>query len=150
LHVEAKGFPKKSRTDQQNADQDHRQPELVLIPWSKPPAKKFREVIQPTASAHRIKPIRAERRAGLIRSIARGRQWLDEIVSGAASIEGLANRYKCSTRQINMTLSMAFLAPSLVKAAIDGHVPRGIGIADLRDAPTEWSQQAPRRGLPHT
>jgi site-specific DNA recombinase len=76
--------------DQQNADQDHRHPELVLIPWSKPPGKKFREVIQPATSAHRIKPIRAERRAGLIRSIARGRQWLDEIVSGTASIEDLA------------------------------------------------------------
>ena len=136
--------------DQQNADQDHRQPELVLIPWSKPPARKFREVIQPTASAHRIKPIRAERRAGLIRSIARGRQWLDEIVSGAATIEDIASRQNCSIRQINLTLSMAFLAPPLVKAAIDGRLPRGIGIAELRDAPVEWSQQAARLGLPHT
>jgi site-specific DNA recombinase len=136
--------------DQQNADQDHRQPELVLIPWSKPPARKFREVIQPTASAHRIKPIRAERRVGLIRSIACGRQWLDEIVSGAASIEDIASRQNCSIRQINLTVSMAFLAPSLVKAAIDGRLPRGIGIAELRDAPVEWSQQAARLGLPHT
>jgi DNA invertase Pin-like site-specific DNA recombinase len=136
--------------DQQSADQDLRQAELVLIPWAKPPARKFREVVQPTASAHRIKPIRAERRAGLIRSIARGRQWLDEIVSGTASIEDLASRHNCSTRQINMTLSMAFLAPSLVKAAIDGRLPRGIGIAELRDAPAEWSQQAARLGLPHT
>jgi DNA invertase Pin-like site-specific DNA recombinase len=136
--------------DQQNADQDHGQPELVLIPWSKPPARKFRAVIQPTASAHRIKPIRAERRAGLIRSIARGRHWLDEIVSGAASIEDIASRQNCSIRQINLTLSMAFLAPSLVKAAIDGRLPRGIGIAELRDAPVEWSQQVARLGLPHT
>jgi site-specific DNA recombinase len=136
--------------DQQNADQDHYQPELILIPWSKPPAKKFREVIQPATSAHRIKPIRAERRAGLIRSIARGRQWLDEIVSGTTSIDDLASRHNCSARQINITLSMAFLAPSLVKAAIEGRLPRGLGIAELRDAPAEWSQQATRLGLPHT
>jgi site-specific DNA recombinase len=136
--------------DRENADQNHCLPELVLIPWSKPPARKFREVIQPTASAHRIKPIRAERRAGLIRSIARGRQWLDEIMSGAASIEAIARRQDCSIRQINLTLSMAFLAPSLVKAAIDGRLPRGIGIAELRDGPAEWSQQAVRLGLPHT
>ena len=142
-----------SKTDpsaHQDADQDHSQPELVLIPWSKPPAKKFRDVIQPAASSHRIKPIRAERRAGLIRSIARGRQWLDEIVSGAASIEDIATRQNCSIRQINLTLSMAFLAPPLVKAAIDGRLARGIGIAELRDAPAEWSQQAARLGLPHT
>jgi hypothetical protein len=69
---------------------------------------------------------------------AHTRQWLYEIGSGAASIEDLASRHNCSTRQINMTLSMAFLAPSLVKAAIDGRLPRGIGIAELRDAPAEW------------
>jgi len=45
---------------------------------------------------------------------------------------------------------MAFLAPPLVRAAIDGRLPRGIGIAELRDAPAEWSLQAERLGLPHT
>ena len=129
------------------ADQDHCQPELVLIPWSKPPARKFREVIQPTASAHRVKPIRAERRAGLIRSIAR-RKWLDEIVSGAASVEDIAIRQNCSIRQIKLTLSMAFLAPAIIKAAIEGRLPRGIGIAQLRDAPPAWSEQFKQLGLP--
>ena len=109
-----------SPIDQQDSDRDRRQCKPIVIPWSKPPARKFREVIQPSASTHRIRPIRAERRAGLIRSIARGRQWLDEIVCGAASVEDLARRQNCSIRQINLTLSMAFLAPTLVKAAIDG------------------------------
>ena len=45
---------------------------------------------------------------------------------------------------------MAFLAPTLVKAAIEGRLPRGLGIAELRDAPAEWSQQLARLGLPHT
>ena len=139
-----------SPNDQQDSDQDRRQCKPIVIPWSKPPARKFREVIQPSASTHRIRPIRAERRAGLIRSIARGRQWLDEIVCGAASVEDLACRQNCSIRQINLTLSMAFLAPTLVKAAIDGRLPRGLGIAELRDAPAEWSQQLARLGLPHT
>jgi site-specific DNA recombinase len=71
-------------------------------------------------------------------------------VSGAASVEDLASRQNCSIRQINLTLSMAFLAPTLVKAAIDGRLPRGLGIAELRDAPVEWSQQVVRLGLPHT
>lgn len=50
--------------------------------------------------------------------------------------------------QINLTLSMAFLAPPLVKAAIEGRLPRGIGIADLRDAPPQWSKQYTKLGLP--
>jgi hypothetical protein len=37
-----------------------------------------------------------------------------------------------------MTISFAFLAPSLVKAAVEGRLPRGIGLARLIDAPAEW------------
>lgn len=125
------------------------QGEILLIPWTKPPMRKFRDVIQPaSASIRRTRPIRAERRAGLIRAIARGRQWLEEIVSGQLTIEQMAVRQKCSIRQINLTLSMAFLAPPLVKAAIEGRLPRGIGIAELRDAPPEWSKQYTKLGLP--
>ena len=52
-----------------------------------------------------------------------------------------------SVRQVNMTISLAFLSPKLVKAAIDGRLPRGIGIACLRDAPAEWSRQHAMLGL---
>ncbi|MGE5770912.1 MAG: hypothetical protein ACM3Z4_02530 [Hyphomicrobiales bacterium] len=41
----------------------------------------------------------------------------------------------------------AFLSPTLVKAAIDGRLPLGIGIARLRDAPAEWSRQHTANGL---
>jgi len=47
-------------------------------------------------------------------------------------------------------VSMAFLAPPLVKAAIEGRLPRGIGIAELRDAPAEWSKQYEHVGLSPT
>jgi hypothetical protein len=56
---------------------------------------------------------------------------------------------RCSTRHINMT-SLAFLAPALVTAAVEGRFPRGIGVAALRDAPAEWSQQMRRLGLAPT
>jgi hypothetical protein len=132
-----------------NGDQSARSG-IITIAWTKPPARKFREVIQPAfaSSSRRIRPIRAERRAGLIRSIARGRQWLEEIIAGTTSIDGLAQRQNCSVRQINMTLSIAFAAPAIVKAAIEGRLPRGIGIAQLRDAPPAWSAQFKQLGLP--
>jgi site-specific DNA recombinase len=46
-----------------------------------------------------------------------------------------------------MTISLAFLAPSLVKAAVEGRLPRGIGLARLIDAPVEWDQQHRMLGL---
>ena len=120
----------------------------LLIPWTKPPAKRFKEILLPASTTRsRARPMKAERRTALIKSIARGRAWLDEIVSGTASIEGIATRQKCSVRHVNMTISMAFIAPALVKAAVEGRLPRGIGIATLRDAPAEWSLQFERLGL---
>ncbi|HET7384379.1 MAG TPA: hypothetical protein VFJ59_17560 [Pseudolabrys sp.] len=52
----------------------------------------------------------------------------------AANVEGIAKREGCSVRKINMTISLAFLAPDLVKAAIEG-------------LPAEWSRQHQMLGL---
>jgi hypothetical protein len=53
----------------------------------------------------------------------------------------------CALRQVNMTISLAFLAPNLVKAAVEGRLPRRIGVERLRDPPTEWSRQFDALGL---
>jgi len=95
-----------------------------------------------------VRPTRIERRARLANAIARGRCWLDEIVSGSVTdIKQIAARQQCSVRQVNMTISLAFLAPDLVRAAVEGRLPRGIGVERLRDAPAEWSQQFEALGL---
>jgi site-specific DNA recombinase len=52
-----------------------------------------------------------------------------------------ADREGCSVRKVNMTISLAFLAPNLVKAAIDGRLPYGMGVVRLSDLPAEWSHQ---------
>jgi site-specific DNA recombinase len=44
-------------------------------------------------------------------------------------------------------ISLAFLAPNLVKAAVEGRLPRGIGVELLRDPPTGWSRQFEALGL---
>jgi hypothetical protein len=125
------------------------EPTILRIPWRKPPSKRRREIIVPHSTAPSdVRPIRAETRAKLVASIARGRRWLDEIVTSAVtSIEQIAARDKCSVRQVNMRISLAFLAPNLVQAAVEGRLPRGIGVARLRDAPAEWSRQHAMLGL---
>lgn len=40
-----------------------------------------------------------------------------------------------------MTLALAFLAPTLVKAIADGTLPHGVGLSVLADAPMDWTQQ---------
>jgi len=122
-------------------------PVILSASWSKPRGKKFRELLLPPSTRRETtRPIKAERKAALLRAIARGRAWLDEVVSGV-DVANIASRHKCSIRHVQMTISMAFTAPALVQAAVDGRLPRGIGVARLRDAPAEWSQQFMRLGL---
>jgi hypothetical protein len=123
--------------------------QLLSIPWQKPPSRRSRQILLPHGiPRNAVRPTRIERRARLVSAIARGRRWLDEIVSGSvADVQQIATRQKCSARQVNMTLSLAFLAPDLVRAAVEGRLPRGIGVERLRDAPAEWSQQFEALGL---
>jgi site-specific DNA recombinase len=73
---------------------------------------------------------------------------LTKIVSGSVTdVQQIATRQKCSVRQVNVTISLAFLAPALVRAAVEGRLPRGIGVERLRDAPAEWSRQFEALGL---
>jgi site-specific DNA recombinase len=85
---------------------------------------------------------------GLRRSRSDGRRWLDELMTDAtARTESIANREGCTVRQVHMTISLAFLAPSLIQAAIEGRLPHGMGVTRLRDLPAEWSRQLQVLGL---
>src|SRR6476619_5556975 len=82
-----------------------------------PSSRKPRQILIPHGVApNEVRPTRIERRARLVNAIARGRRWLDEIVSGSVTdVQRIAARQKCSARQVNLTISLAFLAPDLVK-----------------------------------
>jgi site-specific DNA recombinase len=120
------------RLKSDNADEASDRPDdrLLTIPWHKPPSKRSRQILLPhNASRSDVRPEQFERRARLVSAIARGRRWLDDVVSGrVTTVAELCTRERCSVRQVNMTISLSFLAPNLVKAAVEGRLPRGIGI----------------------
>jgi site-specific DNA recombinase len=134
-----------------SAEQDkHRDPQVLVVTWKKTPSKRLREIILPASTSSRPdrRPIRAEARAKLVTAIAKGRHWLDELMVGTVTnVEQIAAREKCSIRQVNRTITLAFIAPTLVQAAVDGRLPRGIGVAAVRDFPAEWTRQYERLGL---
>jgi DNA invertase Pin-like site-specific DNA recombinase len=121
----------------------------LSIPWQKPSSKRLRKILLPNgALREHIRPDRAERRFRLIHAIARGRRWLDEIIAGSITdAKQLAKREQCTVRQINLMLSLAFLAPQLVKAAVEGRLPRGINIQRLQDPDSTWTMQFHDLGL---
>ena len=86
--------------------------------------------------------MKLERRATLVAAIARGRRWLDELITDSVlDAQSIAKRERCSLRHVNMSLSLVFLSPALTKAAVEGRLPRGIGLKQLCELPLEWDRQ---------
>jgi hypothetical protein len=92
--------------------------------------------------------MRVQARAVLAESLHNAHRWLDElIVDPHQTIEAIAAREHKSERSIRMTLSLAFVAPPIVAAAIEGRLPRGFGSTRLMDLPIVWSHQWTALGL---
>jgi hypothetical protein len=91
------------------------------VPWSLHPKKKAQNVQREKETP---------REGGEVDRFLRGREFLHHRV-----------------RQINLTLSLAFLAPQLIKAAVEGRLPRGINIERRRDPDPNWATQFQDLGL---
>lgn len=122
-------------------------PKIITIPWAKPPSTRKRDILghQPQTSS---RPIRTEARTRLLKGIAQGRRWLDQLLNGrAADIGALATQHQISEKTVRSMISLAFLAPDIVQAAIDGKLPRGLGISQMTDPSADWSEQRHRLGI---
>jgi site-specific DNA recombinase len=114
---------------------------VITVGWAAPPTLRRRSVAAPSSETPAVGPIRAEARARLLESIAKARAWLDEIVSRAETTSEIARREGRSERSVRMTLSLAFLAPEVVRAAVRGELQAGCGSAIFADAPLDWRAQ---------
>ena len=86
--------------------------------------------------------MRAEARARLLEAIAKARLWLDGLIAGTfASTAEIALHERCSERAVRITLSLAFLAPAIVKAAVDSGLPYGLTASSFSELPILWEEQ---------
>ena len=113
----------------------------IVLPWKRNLGRPKREILAAPdrAPGHALQ---SEPRKLVIRAISEGRAWLNELVTGkAVSVEEIAKRENRSARSISMTLSLAFLAPEIVEAAIAGRLPRGMGVTRLCNLALLWADQ---------
>jgi len=125
---------------------------ILIIPWTPPSPHRCHEIIRREGEPpSTMRPMRTKARALFIDALRGAHRWLDELTTAGETIESLAAREDKSERWIRRTLSLAFLCPTLVRAAIDGRLPRGFGVKRLMDLPMDWSQQWRLLGLkaPH-
>jgi site-specific DNA recombinase len=122
---------------------------VLTLPWTRPSAYRKREIIQGANDAKTYaRPMPANARAILIKALRDAHRWLDELLPDPGhTLESIASREGKTMRSIRMTLSLAFLAPDIVKAAVEGRLPRGFGLRRLVDLPMAWPDQWRRLGL---
>jgi site-specific DNA recombinase len=122
---------------------------MLSIPWTAPSPYRRRDIIQSAgAVSSSARPMPQGARLLLIEALRKAHRWLDELLAGPQqTIEAIAAREGKTERSIRMTLSLAFLAPDLVKAATDGRLPRGFGLTRLIDLPIAWTDQWEALGL---
>ena len=103
---------------------------VLMLPWTRPSPYRKREIIQGANDAKTYaRPMTANARATLIEALRDAHRWLDELLSDPRlTLESIASREGKTVRSIRMTLSLAFLAPDIVKAAVEGRLPRGYGL----------------------
>ena len=86
--------------------------------------------------------MKREDRDRILLAIARGRAWMRGLVDGRIpSPAAIGAREKLTERSVRMTLSLAHLAPSIVKAIVEARLPRGIGLRHLTELPLAWAEQ---------
>lgn len=113
----------------------------IVAPWKRPRGRPRRQIIGVADEGPR-RPMRSETRARLVEGIAKARGWIDGLVQGRfAGTREIAEREGCSERSVRMVLNLAFLAPDLVTAAVEGTLPNTTGIAQLISAPADWGRQ---------
>ena len=90
--------------------------------------------------------------AKLIQLLADAQRWIDDLAQGrAVSVRGLARQTNRDPGEISRTLPLAFLAPDIVEAILEGRQPVGLTPHQLKrigTLPRRWNDQRRLLGFP--
>ena len=109
----------------EQSDQVHLDPTddaPIEIPWTPPGSRPRRGIILPVEakSKPQVKPLRNEERLKLVRAIGNARRWCERLLPvPQAGIEDIAARHGKTESWVRKHLTLAFVDPKLVEAAVD-------------------------------
>jgi site-specific DNA recombinase len=87
----------------------------------------------------------------LIKAIARGRQWADELLNGRVeSVAAIAKREGVLPNYVRRLTRLAFLSPRIVEAIVAGHQPLELtakALTERIELPLLWSEQEHAVGI---
>ena len=118
-------------------DDDH---EIMIPARLRPRGVEMKFVITDQAYRHdpKVDPI-------LVHGIVRANIWLQELLAGKVkTMREIAVREKLHERYVRRLLELAFLAPDITEAILEGRQPEDLMLEDLvmgGNLPTDWSLQ---------
>ncbi len=91
--------------------------------------------------------LRPRPNATLIKALTRAHRWKERLFTGAApSTSAIAKEEGVAERYVSRILRLAFLAPDIVEAILDGYQPTDLELERLmKGIPVSWNEQ--RRAL---
>ena len=88
----------------------------------------------------------------LIEVVARGHEWFDQLASGTPhSVNEIAQRESVNAGDVSRILSLAFIAPDIAAAIVDGRQPPELTANRLKQVlplPMAWAEQRSLLGFP--
>jgi hypothetical protein len=88
---------------------------------------------------------------GLIKAVAQAHAWFAEMRKGeACSVRDLARRHNVDPGNVSRTLPLAFLAPDIIVAILEGRQPVNLTATRLKrmpNLPDSWAEQRRHLGL---
>jgi site-specific DNA recombinase len=125
-----------NRTGSDAAADEH----VIHIPARlKRSAGEMRLVVPP---AH-AKALHARPNPSLIKALARAHAWKRKLLAGAApSLRAIAKQEGMTEPYLGRIIRLAFLAPDIVEAILDGHQPADLELKRLtKNIPLRWDEQ---------
>ena len=82
----------------------------------------------------------------MLKALARARAWFEEVASGrVSSLAEIARREGLRKRYVARLTKLAFIAPSIAEAIVEGRTPIGVNLQMLMDGRVKlapcWSEQ---------
>ena len=86
--------------------------------------------------------MRVEARVRLLESPRQSPPVARHLIAGTfTSTAEIALHERCSERAVRITLSLAFLAPAIVRAAVESRLPYGLNTSSYSEPPILWEEQ---------
>jgi hypothetical protein len=89
--------------------------------------------------------------APIVKAIVRAHQWREAVLAGDISSQTpVEKRFDIRGEYLRRVLGCAFLAPDILEAMLDGHLPANLTLKKLtrRRLPLGWAEQWVQLGFP--